>query len=612
MTGNTYKRLARLVFHYWPHLLFSTLAALIYVALNSISIWLTASLINNILTDFNKLVQQQEALRLTRDINLNEQLKLWTNQIILRDTPVKTLEILCLTILGVFILKNIFLYLKNISIAFVQTRLITEVRNKLYIHIHKLPLEFFNKKRSGELTSILVNDVQNMQDAFATSFQKLFVEPINILTFTVLLFIISWKLALLSMIIVPFTGMTIILIGRSIRRKSKRTQVQIAGIMDIINETLSSIRIVKAFVMEKYEVQRFLKENEKYFRLLFRRARLRYIASPITETIGVIIGVTLLWFGGLEVLSQKGITAEDFIRFIFLLFSTLGPIKSLGNVNIRLQTGIASAERVFHIMDTRSSIVDCPNAIQKKEFSSNIKFSHVYFNYSIEDLPVLEDISFEIQKGDVFAMVGPSGAGKSTIADLIPRFYDVNKGEITIDGIDIRKITINSLRGLMGIVSQETVLFNDTVARNIAYGLSDIPTERIIAAAKAANALEFIERMPEGINTVIGERGVKLSGGQRQRLSIARALLKNPPILILDEATSSLDTESEKLVQHAIENLMEDRTVLVIAHRLSTVKNADQIVVLDKGKIVQTGTHQELIKTAGLYKDLYDIQFEKD
>jgi len=612
VTGNTYKRLARLVFHYWPHLLFSTLAALIYVALNSISIWLTASLINNILTDFNKLVQQQEALRLTRDINLNEQLKLWTNQIILRDTPVKTLEILCLTILGVFILKNIFLYLKNISIAFVQTRLITEVRNKLYIHIHKLPLEFFNKKRSGELTSILVNDVQNMQDAFATSFQKLFVEPINILTFTVLLFIISWKLALLSMIIVPFTGMTIILIGRSIRRKSKRTQVQIAGIMDIINETLSSIRIVKAFVMEKYEVQRFLKENEKYFRLLFRRARLRYIASPITETIGVIIGVTLLWFGGLEVLSQKGITAEDFIRFIFLLFSTLGPIKSLGNVNIRLQTGIASAERVFHIMDTRSSIVDCPNAIQKKEFSSNIKFSHVYFNYSIEDLPVLEDISFEIQKGDVFAMVGPSGAGKSTIADLIPRFYDVNKGEITIDGIDIRKITINSLRGLMGIVSQETVLFNDTVARNIAYGLSDIPTERIIAAAKAANALEFIERMPEGINTVIGERGVKLSGGQRQRLSIARALLKNPPILILDEATSSLDTESEKLVQHAIENLMEDRTVLVIAHRLSTVKNADQIVVLDKGKIVQTGTHQELIKTAGLYKDLYDIQFEKD
>ena len=610
MSGSIYRRMGQLLFHFWPYIFISSLAAIVFVFLNTASIWLTASLINNILADFDKIVQAQAEWAGKAGLTLNEKLKYWTNVLILRETPLESLKILCLSILTVFFIKNIFLYIKNILLRIVELKLVKEIRDRLYIHIQTLSLGYFNRQHTGSITSIVMNDVEQLQIALAVVFQRLFVEPINILTFVALLFIISWKLALIAIIIIPLAGIAIFSIGRSIRRKSRRTQAKIAEIMQILTETVTSIRIVKAFVNEKEEIKNFTRESKHYFKLLLKRARLDLIAGPTTETFGVIIGVVLLWYGGMEVLAQKGVSAEDFIRFILILFSILGPIKQLSNVNLKIQIGAASAERIFGLLDTPPEIVEDPDPVELDVFNNAIEFDQIHFEYSDADERVLDGVSFTIKKGEIVALVGPSGSGKSTIADLIPRFFDVSKGALRIDGNNVRKISFSSLRGSMGIVTQEVILFNDTIRKNIAYGQSDVTEEAIQKAAKAANALEFIEQTPDGFDTLIGERGVNLSGGQKQRLAIARALLKNPPILILDEATSALDTESEKKVQKAIEVLMKDRTVLVIAHRLSTVQNADKIVVLDKGKILEVGSHNELYEKGGLYRRLYDIQFD--
>ena len=610
MSGSIYRRMGQLLFHFWPYIFISSLAAIVFVFLNTASIWLTASLINNILADFDKIVQAQAEWAGKAGLTLNEKLKYWTNVLILRETPLESLKVLCLSILTVFFIKNIFLYIKNILLRIVELKLVKEIRDRLYKHIQTLSLGYFNRQHTGSITSIVMNDVEQLQIALAVVFQRLFVEPINILTFVALLFIISWKLALIAIIIIPLAGIAILSIGRSIRRKSRRTQAKIAEIMQILTETLTSIRIVKAFVNEKEEIKNFTRESKHYFKLLLKRARLDLIAGPTTETFGVIIGVVLLWYGGMEVLAQKGVSAEDFIRFILILFSILGPIKQLSNVNLKIQIGAASAERIFGLLDTPPEIVEDPDPVELDVFNNAIEFDQIHFEYSDADERVLDGVSFTIKKGEIVALVGPSGSGKSTIADLIPRFFDVSKGALRIDGKNVRKISFSSLRGSMGIVTQEVILFNDTIRKNIAYGQSDVTEEAIQKAAEAANALEFIEQTPDGFDTLIGERGVNLSGGQKQRLAIARALLKNPPILILDEATSALDTESEKMVQKAIEVLMKDRTVLVIAHRLSTVQNADKIVVLDKGKILEVGSHNELYEKGGLYRRLYDIQFD--
>tara|TARA_Y100000590_G_scaffold108722_3_gene123699 strand:- start:8793 stop:10514 length:1722 start_codon:yes stop_codon:yes gene_type:complete len=572
--------------------------------------WLVASLINNILQDFDKIVQSQIEWANKTALTPNEQLKYWTNVLILRETPSESLKVLCMTLLAVFFTKNIFLYTKNILLRVVELKLVKDIRDSLYKHIQTLSLGYFHKRKTGSITSIVMNDVEQLQVAFAVVFQRLFVEPINILTFVTLLFIISWKLALIAIVIIPLAGIAIISIGRSIRRKSRRTQAKIAEIMQILTETLSSIRIVKAFVNEKEEVKKFTGESQHYFKLLLKRARLDLISAPVTESFGVIIGVVLLWYGGMEVLSNQGVSAEDFIRFIVILFSILGPIKQMSNVNLRIQVGAASAERIFELLDTPPEIVEKDDAIDLGEFKETIEFDHVHFEYNDGDELVLDELSFTINKGEVVAMVGPSGSGKTTIADLIPRFYDVSTGVIRIDGHDLRDATLASIRGQMGIVTQEVILFNDTIRNNIAYAQPNVSDEAIRKSAEAANALEFIEQTLNGFDTLIGERGVNLSGGQKQRLAIARALLKNPPILILDEATSALDTESEKKVQKAIETLMKDRTALVIAHRLSTVQNADKIVVIEQGRVAETGTHSELYEKGGLYRRLYDIQFD--
>ena len=609
MQENIYKRLGSLIIPFWPVLLLSTISAIIYVVFNSLSIWLTASLINNILTDFDQLVSGH--MKSSQNINsLNDQLKYWTNEVILRQTPKETLKVLCLTILTVFIIKNIFLYIKNIALTYVQFNLITGIRNKLYDHFHNLSISFFDKNRSGELTSIIVNDVSNMRIALGTSFHKVFIEPINILTFVFILFVINIKLATIALFIIPVTSFIILLIGRSIRRKSKRTAEQIAGIMGRITEILNSIRVVKAFANEDYEKDRFKKQQDKYYSLITRRAKLKLTASPITETIGAIIGVLLLWIGGLDVLVLQTMNSEDFIRFILIMFSVLGPIRLLSNVSIQLQMGIASAERVFNILDTKPDIKEKQDCINLGIFQESIELKNVGFFYENNE-PVLENISFDIKKGKMVAIVGPSGAGKSTIADLISRFYDVTTGAILIDGNDLRDLNINSLRNNLGIVTQETILFDETIEFNIAYGKVQYTRSELIEAVKAANAYDFITQQPEGFQTIIGEKGSKLSGGQRQRIAIARAILRNPPILILDEATSSLDTNAEREVQIAIENLMRERTTIVIAHRLSTIKQADLIIVLENGKIVEHGNHESLLHNGELYSQLYN-DFDKD
>jgi len=611
MEKPVYKRMLKLVFRYWPYILGSTGAAVLYVAFNSISVWFTASLINSILSDFDQLVIQHQELLQSADLTANQQLRIWTDRLLLRGSAMDTLLALCIAIVIVFFLKNVFLYIKNILMTQVQIKLITHLRNRIYEHLQTLSLAYFKQKPAGKITSVLITDVGNMRQAMTSTFQGLMVEPLNILTFVILMVIISPKLALLAGVVVPLSAFMIITIGKSIRRKSRRTAVKIASITNIITETLSAIRIVKAFVMEGYEINRFRKETHQYYRLIMRRARLNHVATPLTETIGVIIGAILLWIGGRDVLVTHSLTSEDFIRFILLMFSTITPIRKLGRINLQLQVGIASAERVFKVLDSDDQIKERPEAQNLPSFSRDIELRRVSFTYDDGEDWVLKDVSFRIPKGKVVALVGASGAGKSTIADLIPRYYDVTKGSIAIDGIDIRDVTLNSLRSQIGIVSQETILFNDTIKNNIAYGSTNIDETAVVEAARAANALEFIDKLPHGFDTYIGERGTKFSGGQRQRIAIARALLKNPPILILDEATSSLDTESEQRVNDAIQKLMQDRTVLVIAHRLSTIRNASKIIVLDHGRIVQSGTHDELFGQKGLYHHLYTIQFKQ-
>ena len=608
MSNSVTNRLFKMVVAYWPLLIVSTISAFIYVAFNGLSVWLTASLFNNILTDFEDLIINHDNLRNAK-VSINDQLKYWTNELILRDSALASLKILCYTIIGSFLFKNIFLYIKNIALTYIQFNLITKLRVRLYAHLQKMSLSYFDNSQSGELSSIVLNDVSNMRVAFGTSFHKLFVEPINIILFVALLLIINLKLALISIIIVPLSGAIVIFIGRSIRRKSKRTAEKIARIMSIMAENLNSIKVVKSFSMESFETDRFTNEQERYYQLIFRRAKLRLISSPIIEMIGASIGVCLLWIGGHDVLIAQNMNSEDFIRFILILFSVLGPIRNLSNVSVELQKGFASADRVFEVLDTPETIKSKPDAITINEFNDQICFNNVSFNYDGTD-SVLKDVSFNMKKGTVTALVGSSGAGKSTIADLIPRFYDVVDGSIKIDDSDIRDLELNSLRKMMGIVSQETILFNDTIGANIKYGLQKVSDDKLEEAAENANALDFINKQPNGFDTVIGEKGVRLSGGQRQRIAIARAILKNPAILILDEATSSLDTESEYLVQKAIDNLMADRTVLVIAHRLTTVENADLIIAMKNGQIVETGTHQDLLTQDGIYTRLYNKQFK--
>lgn len=596
---------------YWKHVTAIFLLSMLFVLFNSVSLWMSASFVSALFSDEDQVAEVSGPTGVVeaKEEGLNEYLKAKTNDLIMRDTKSGTLKVLCLVILASFLLKNICMYGKNVLLGFVEQRVTTDFRDRLYEHLQTLSLAYFHRKRLGEIASVVMNDVGVLNSMLNTTFQQIVVTPISIVWLIVLLFIVNWKVALFFMILVPINGYFIAKVGNSIRRKSRRSQRQIAEVMATLHESLNNIKIVMAFAMNRYEVGRFKGETKHYFKLVLRQKILQAMSSPVTEILGTLIGVAILWYAGNQVLQDRMMTSEDFIRSLVIMFSILQPLKGLGGVNNALQAGMAAGERVFNMLDTKPVVVERPGAVEVRALERGISVENVSFRYS-KDLPlVLHDVSLDVKKGEIVALVGPSGAGKSTLVDLIPRFYDVAEGAVKIDGRDIRDVKIESLRRLMGIVTQETILFNDTVRNNIAYGMSDVPIETVAEAAAVANAAEFIESLDDGYETVIGERGVRLSGGQKQRLAIARAVLQNPPILLLDEATSSLDSESEQLVQEALNNLMRERTVLVIAHRLSTVVHADKIVVLNRGVVEAIGVHSELLESSDLYGRLYRMQF---
>jgi subfamily B ATP-binding cassette protein MsbA len=453
----------------------------------------------------------------------------------------------------------------------------------------------------------MTNDVQEVEWSIMSSLEMAFRDPITIIAYLVSLFIISPSLTIFVLILIPVSALIIGRIGKSLRLTSDKSQNKMGFILSMIEETISGLRIIKAFNAIKFADDRFKKINQDYTKLMTRLYRKRDLASPISEFLNVVVVTIVLWYGG-NLVFEKGnlLDAAAFLVYLVIFSQILPPAKSLTQAYYYIQKGAASVERITQVLVAPEVIEQAPDAIHKKDFNSGIEYRNVSFRYEKEN--VLKDFSIKIEKGRTIAVVGPSGAGKSTMVDLLPRFYDCTEGEILIDGIPIRQLVIEDLRGLMGIVSQETILFNDTILNNIAFGMVNVSEEEVIAAAKVANAHEFIDKMPKGYHTNIGDRGTKLSGGQRQRLSIARAVLKNPPILILDEATSALDTESERLVQQALENLMRNRTSIVIAHRLSTIQFADEIIVLQDGLLVERGTHFDLLEDNKVYKKLYDLQ----
>ncbi len=520
------------------------------------------------------------------------------------------LKLVPLVIMGVFLVKGLFSYSYNYFLQKVGQSIIRDLRNLLYSHIQSLPLSFFQKKPTGELISRILSDVNLIQGAVSNVLVGILKDTCQVIFLIGVIFYQDWRMASIAMISLPLVIYPIVNFGRRHRRLSRGSQQTTAQVSNILYETITGNRIVKAFSMEKYEVSRFAKTLDELFAIVMRNTRIGAISSPLMEVLGG-VGISLVvWYGGSQVLADKS-TPGTFFSFLTALIMIYQPIKGVSAINNSLQQGIAAAERVFDVLDIQSDVAEKKDAIELPLIKDAIEFTNARFQYD-KDTEVLKGINLKVKAGEVLAVVGTSGGGKSTLVNLIPRFYDVSSGSLTIDGTDIRDVTFKSLRDQVGVVTQQTILFNDTVRNNIAYGSLDASEEQIKDAARAAHALGFIQNMPKGFDTVIGESGARLSGGERQRVSIARAILKNAPILILDEATSSLDTESEHEVQQAIENLVQSRTTIVIAHRLSTIRNADRIVVIQAGEIVEEGTHDTLLPLGGVYKMLHDMQFQND
>ena len=616
---NTYKRILAFVKPYWKHIIIAIICSFMFSILHGSTVYLSIPLIDNLMQESGVSDQKIEKTQIQEDKSefipdwLNDSIdkfiEVFHNFIFTGDTSEILLRI-CILILLAFLGKSIFGYLEAYYLAYVQQGIIKNFRDTTYKHLHKLPMSYFKNERTGELISRITNDVNIVQNSLTHVFKSFFREPITIIVFTAIAISISWKLFLVSVVILPISVGIIGYIGIKLRNQARKLQEQIANITSVLQETISGIKIVKAFGMEYYENQKFMDITKRYLRIALKKVRVQNISSPVTEFLAVIVGVVIIYFGGLLVVEEKTLKASEFLAFLFAIFQMLPPMKVIATVNNRIQESIAAGDRIFELLDTEPTIKNIKNPKPIKSFNDIISFENVSFKYEDSDELVLDDISITVNRGEIIALVGSSGAGKTTFVDLIPRFHDPTSGKIFIDGIDISEYDLADLRGLMGIVTQEIVLFNESVSKNIAYGLEDCPSENIIDVAKIANAHNFIMDLPNGYDTVIGEQGTKLSGGQRQRISISRALLKNPPIMIFDEATSALDNESEMLVQEAIEALMKERTTFVIAHRLSTIRNADKILVLDRGKIVQQGKHEELLNDqSGIYSKLYDLQF---
>ncbi len=521
------------------------------------------------------------------------------------DGDIKALGIICILILTFIILKNIFLYTGIYFLTPIRNGVLNDMRSGMYKKILLLPVSFFNEKRKGDVMSRLTNDLSDVESSVVNLLETLFREPVTIILFFAYLVVLSPQLTLFLILFLPVSGLIIGRIGRSLKKQSTLAQEKLGQILSTVEETLGGMRIIKAFNAEKVQYDRFETQNEELFRIKNRVNRRRDLASPLSEVLGIAVVVVVLWYGGRLVLRDQFLNPGDFLAYIFIFSQIIQPLKALSTAAYNIKKGAASVERIEQLIQEPVVIENPENPVYLESFEDSIEFKNVSFYY--DDVQILDQIDLKIQKGKTVAFVGSSGAGKSTLADLIPRFHDATKGEILIDGISIKNYDLHSLRSQMGIVTQEPILFNDTIAGNIAMG-STVARGEIEKAAEVANAAGFIRQKERGYDTLVGERGGKLSGGEKQRVTIARAVLKNPAILILDEATSSLDTESEKLVQDAINNLMSARTSIVIAHRLSTIRNADEIIVLRKGRITERGNHHQLMELNGIYKRLVSMQ----
>jgi subfamily B ATP-binding cassette protein MsbA len=519
------------------------------------------------------------------------------------------LNIIAIGILIIFLFRGIFFFGQTYLMSYIGQRVIIDIREAVYRQLQRLSLAYFDKRQTGVIMSSVTNDVSALQVALVESMVEMVTEAMVLLGSLGSMFFLHWKLSLLTLITMPLVLQAINTFGKKLRKAGRILQERTADITAILQETISGIRVIKSFAREDYEIDRFKQENFFNFRAQMKTSQLMATLTPVIEFLSAIGVTVIIWYGGMEVINGN-LTSGALIAFLIYVVNLANPVKRLSRVYGNIQRSLAAAERVFEILDTKPDIEDMPGAVELPVVEGYVALQHLSFAYSPGQF-ALRDVSLEVKPGQTVAIVGPSGAGKTTIANLLPRFYEATEGSILVDGKDIRTVKMQSLREQIGIVPQETVLFNGTVYDNILYGRLNATHDEVIAAAKAANAHNFIDRMPDKYNTQIGERGAKLSGGQRQRISIARAILKDPRILILDEATSALDTESEKLVQEALDKLMVGRTSFVIAHRLSTVQRADMIVVLDKGRIVEQGTHSELLASGGLYSTLYQVQFRK-
>ena len=517
-----------------------------------------------------------------------------------------TLALLVIGIISIFLLKNLSDYLAMFFITFLRNGILKDIRNAMYKKTIDLPLAFFSEKRKGDTISRISGDVNEVQNSFLSILELAVKEPLTIIFTIIAMFTISVKLTIFVFIFIPVSGTIISLIGKKLKKQSTKAQEEQGVFLSIIEETLGGLKVVKGYNSEKYFNQIFQNSTTKFFSLSNVIGNRQNLASPLSEFMGIMVIAVLLWFGGHMVLIEHTLNGAAFITYMGLAYNILTPAKSISKASYSIKRGNAAAERILEILEQENPIVSKNDAIEKDTFESEISIKNINFKY--EDEIVLKNFSLEVKKGETVALVGQSGSGKSTIANLLTRFYDVNEGTIEIDSVAIKDMNLQSLRGLIGLVTQDSILFNDTIKANISLGKLDATDEEIIEALKIANAYEFVKDLPKGIYTNIGDSGNKLSGGQKQRLSIARAVLKNPPIMILDEATSALDTESEKFVQIALENMMQNRTSIVIAHRLSTIQKADKIVVLHKGEIVEQGTHDELIARNGTYNKLVTMQ----
>lgn len=522
---------------------------------------------------------------------------------------IKALMVICFVIFGAILLKNVFVYLSMYVLNPIRNLILNDMRSSMYNKILSLPIGYFSEQRKGDVMSKLSNDLGDVEGSTISVLESIFKEPITILFYFIYMIILSPQLTVFLLIFLPVAGFILGRIGRSLKKENKQVLQQFGMLFSTIEETLGGIRIIKAFNAEKKIQAKFQQENDTMYHLKTKANRRRDLASPVSEALGVTAVLCILWYGGRMVLNQDvsfTLNAGDFLTYIAIFTQLIQPLKGLSNASYNMQKGAASIERIEGLINEKVEIEEIANPVQLVSFEDSIELKNVSFGY--EDHIILKNINLSIKKGKTVALVGSSGAGKSTLVDLVPRFIDASSGEVLIDGVDIKQYSLHSIRNLMGIVTQEAILFNDSIASNIGLGKDNASEQEIKSAARIANAEIFISTKEDGYQTNIGDRGMKLSGGERQRLTIARAVLKNPPILILDEATSSLDTESERLVQDAINKLMSNRTSIVIAHRLSTIRHADEIVVLQKGEIVERGTHDSLLSQQGFYKRLVEMQ----